>query len=236
MTKMARIMFALGLSALLVAGCGKAEETAEKATDEAAEAADKAAEEAKAMAEAAAKKAEEEAKAAAEAAKAAAGDAADYVKVISNHEPKSDSDPVVIEVESFEITKATFDPENLEGGMVEMSLDLNSIKSNSDKRDGHLKTADYLDTANHGTAMVKISDVKKDGEMYKAQAEVTAHGQTKTFPVSFEVVETMEDAIRVKATHSFSRLDFGIGKEPDGENEKVATEVSVEMMLTIKKA
>ena len=50
------------------------------------------------------------------------------------------------------------------------------------------------------------------------------------------VVEKMADSIRVKGTHEFSRLDFGVGKEPDGTNEKVAKNVKVEMQLTLKKS
>ncbi|WP_428262882.1 YceI family protein [Haliangium sp.] len=215
MTKMAHTLFALGLTALLATACGKAEDPAK--TDDSAQKAE-----------------EDQKKAEAEAAAKAAADA-DYVKVMASHEPAAETDPVEIVFEGFKVTKAEFDPANLEGATAEIEIDLNTLKSDKEKRDGHIKTADYLDVAQFGAATVKVSEVKKAGEKYAAQAEVSVHGQSKSFPVEFEVVETMDDGVRVKGSHTFNRLDFGVGKEPDGENEKVAKDLTVEMQLTLKK-
>lgn len=223
MTRMARILFTVGAAALLLGGCSKSE-TTEQPTDEVKD---------EAQADQAADQAADKADEAPAAAKAAEG--GDYIKVYGAHEPTTEADPVEIVIQSYEVTSAQFDPANLEGGAAELSLDLNSIKSNDEKRDGHLKTADYLDTAQFATATVKVSDVKKvDGDTYSAQAEVTAHGVTKSFPVQFDVLETAADSVRIKAEHEFDRLDFEMGQEPDGENERVAKGVRIEMQLTLK--
>jgi polyisoprenoid-binding protein YceI len=162
---------------------------------------------------------------------------ADYIKLWASHEPTTEADPVEITVQGFKVVSAQFDPANLENGTAELELDLTTIKSNDPKRDGHLATPDYLDTGKFGKATVKISEVKKvDDDTFSAKADVSFRDQTKSFPVQFDVVEKTADGVRVKGTHEFSRLDFGVGKEPDGKNERVAKNVKIEMQLTLKKS
>lgn len=219
MTRMTRMFVTLGATALLFAGCAKSE-PAPETTEPPAEM----------------EKAPEPEPMDPEP-MAAADESADYVKIYAMHEPATDTDPVIIAVEKFAVTKAEFDPANIEGGMAEIEIDLTSIKSDKEKRDAHLQTADYLDTPKFAKATVKIHDIKKGaGETYSGQAEIMYREMNKTFPVEFEVVETMDDAVRVKGMHEFSRMDFGVGKEPDGDTEKVAKNIKVEMQLTLKKS
>jgi polyisoprenoid-binding protein YceI len=162
---------------------------------------------------------------------------ADYIKLWATHEPTTEADPVEIAVQSFKVVSAQFDPANIENGTAELELDLTTIKSNDPKRDGHLATPDYLDTGKYGKATVKLSEVKKvDDDTFTAKADVSFRDQTKSFPVTFDVLETMPDGVRVKGQHEFSRLDFGVGKEPDGTNERVAKNVRIEVQLTLKKS
>ena len=165
----------------------------------------------------------------------AAAPGADYVKVLASHEPATPTDPVIIAIEQFAVKSAKFDPTNLEGATAELELDLNSIKSDKDKRDGHLKSGDYLDVATFATAAIKVADVKKKTDKtYTANADVTAHGVTKKLPIEFTVIEAEDDWIKVKAKHEFQRLEFGIGKEPDGQTERTGKALTIEMQLTLK--
>jgi polyisoprenoid-binding protein YceI len=227
--KLAHILFTVGTLALLAGGCGKKEETTEQPTEQPT------------TAEQPAQPTQPEQPVAEQPAQpeqpAAAAEGADYIKLWAGHEPTTEADPVEIAVQTFTVKSAQFDPANLEGGTAELELDLTSIKSNDPKRDGHLGTADYLDTGKYGKATVKISEVKKvDDDTFNAKADVSFRDQTKSFPVTFDVVEKTADSVRVKGTHEFSRLDFGVGKEPDGTNEKVAKNVKIEMQLTLKKS
>lgn len=232
MTRMANVFCTLGIMALLLGACSKGEEAGAPKSDETAD--DKAAM-AAGEGDKAAQADGDKAPAGDEAA-AQADDDAGHIKVYARHVPSPETDPVEIAIQKFTVVSAELDPANLEGATAELELDLSSIDSGVEKRNMHLQTPDYLDVAKFGNAKVKIGEVEKgEGEnVYSAQAEVAAHGVTKAFPVSFEVIETTEDSVRVKAEHTFSRLDFGIGKEPDGENEKVAKDLTVEMELTLK--
>jgi polyisoprenoid-binding protein YceI len=228
MTRMARILMIVSAAALIFGGCGTKEEGKTEQPPAQPE---------QPPAQPEQPPAQPEQPPAQPEAQPAAAEGADYIKLWAQHEPKTETDPVEIVVQSFKVVSAQFDPANIEGGTAELELDLTSIKSNDPKRDGHLGTPDYLDTAKFAKAMVKISEVKKVADnKYSAKADVSFRDQNKSFPIEFEVVETMPDGVRVKGQHEFSRLDFGVGKEPDGQNERVAKNVRIEMQLTLKKS
>jgi polyisoprenoid-binding protein YceI len=165
---------------------------------------------------------------------------ADYISVFAKHVEAKPDDPVEVHFDKFKVTKADFDPKKVEGGKASFEIDLTSLHSGSDKRDGHLKTPDYLDTAAHPTATIDIDNVKKkDGNSYTADATVKAHGAEQKYPVTFEVIDTKDDSIRIKAEHAFSRLDFKIGKDPktakDPMEAPVQPELTIKLQLTLKK-
>jgi polyisoprenoid-binding protein YceI len=172
----------------------------------------------------------------------AAGDEdGDYIRIKAEHAPSKPGDPVAVKVEKFEVVSASFDAAKPEASKVELRLDLASIRSDSDKRDTHLKSPDYLDVGKHATATIKVSDVKRAAPgadpvgRYTAKAEITARGKTVTWPVEFEVVEAKDDSVRVKANHTFNRTDLAIGKAA-AAGDSVADKVTVEMALTLKKS
>ena len=162
---------------------------------------------------------------------------ADFIAVLATHAEPKPLDPVLVKIESFKVVKADFDPAKIEGGTAEIELDLNSLKTDSEKRDGHLKTPDYLDVAQFATAKVKVENVKnKADKTYTADATVNVHGIEKKFPIEFTVVDATADSIKVWVNHTFSRLDFGIGKDsPDPKVEGVAQELTLRALLTLKK-
>ena len=92
-----------------------------------------------------------------------------------------------------------------------------------------------FDVAKLATATVTIDNVKlKSGDTYSADATVAAHGITKTYPVTFDVLERMNDRIVIKGEHTFPRLDFGVGTDPaQNSDESVGTDVTIEMRLTL---
>jgi polyisoprenoid-binding protein YceI len=168
---------------------------------------------------------------------------ADRVEVLARHRPNAgqadlDSDPVVVHFDRFAVTKASFDPKNLEGGTATIELDLTSIKTGSQERDDDLKSPAFIDVANFATAVIDVANVKKQAETkYTADATVRFRGATKTYPVTFEVLSTTADTVRIKGEHAFSRLDFSIGIDPAKDpTERVDTALTIQFVLTLKKS
>lgn len=167
----------------------------------------------------------------------ALADDADSIVVLAKHTDPKPNDPVQVKFEKFKVTKATFDPKKIEGGKATIEIDATSLKTDSEKRDAHLKTPDFIDTSKFATIMVDIDKVKKKADKtYTAEATVKFRDVTKKYPVTFDVVDTKPDSIRIKGETSFSRLDFKVGK--DSKDPKVAPvqpELTIKMELTLKK-
>jgi polyisoprenoid-binding protein YceI len=159
----------------------------------------------------------------------------DYVRIVAEHANRKPSDPVIVSITRFRVVKATFDPHDLEGGTAELELDLTSLVSGSEKRDRHLRSDDYLDVDRFGVATIKVGNIKKTGDRsYAADATVSARGVDKVLPVGFEVLEANADAVKVKGSARFARLDWGIGQEP-GPEDTAAVEMTLELQMTIDK-
>ena len=58
---------------------------------------------------------------------------------------------------------------------------------------------------------------------------------TKTYPVTFEVLATTADTVRIKGEHAFSRLDFALGTDPDKDPEqRIDTALTIQLVLTLR--
>lgn len=161
---------------------------------------------------------------------------AEYIIVEGTHKDPNPKDPVKVHFEKFKVTKATFDPAKIEGGKATIEVDMTSLKTDSPKRDGHLKTKDYLEVDKFAALVINIDNVKKkDDKTYTADAKVKLKNVEKKYPVTFEVVEAKDDWIKVKGEHKFARTDFKVGKPVDDKDESVAMDLVVKLQLTLKK-
>ena len=160
----------------------------------------------------------------------------EYILVEGTHKDPNPKDPVQVHFEKFKVTKATFDPAKIEGGKATIEVDLTSIKTDSPKRDTHLKTKDYLEVDKFATLVINVDNVKKkDDKTYTADAKVKLKNIEKKYPVTFEVVDAKDDWIKIKGEHKFARTDFKVGKALDDKDEAVAMDLVVKLQLTLKK-
>ncbi len=166
---------------------------------------------------------------------------ADRIEVLARHRPIAgkadlDSDPVVVHFDKLTITKASFNPKNLEGGTATIELDPANLKTGSKERDSDLKSPEFFDVAKFATITIDVANVKKQADTkYTADATVACHGMTKTYAVTFAVLATTADSVRIKGEHAFSRLDFAIGVDPAKDpRERVDTALTIQWTLTLK--
>jgi polyisoprenoid-binding protein YceI len=161
----------------------------------------------------------------------------DSIVVLAKHVEAKPDDPVQVHFEKFKVVKASFDPSKVEGGKATIEIDATSLKSGIDKRDAHLQTPDFLDTAKFAKITVDIDKVKKKADKtFTAEATVKFRGVTKKYPTTFDVVDSTADSIRIKSETTFSRLDFKVGK--DSKDPKVApvqNDLVIKIALTLKK-
>jgi polyisoprenoid-binding protein YceI len=110
-----------------------------------------------------------------------------------------------------------FDDAHPEDARIDVTIDAASIDTHLEKRDEHLRSADFLDVKNHPTLTFKSTKVKKVGEgRLEVLGNLTLRGVTRpvTLLVS-DVDEARKDpwgGVRrgATATTRISRKDFGL--------------------------
>jgi polyisoprenoid-binding protein YceI len=162
----------------------------------------------------------------------------DSIVVLGSHTEPKPNDPVKVEFTKFKVVKATFDPNKVVGGKATIEIDVTSLKTDSDKRDAHLQSPDFIDTTKFATITVDVGNVKKKADKtYSADATVKFRDVTKKYPITFDVVDQKPDSIRIKSEVKFSRLDFKVGKDSkDPKVAPVAPDLTIQAMLTLKKS
>jgi polyisoprenoid-binding protein YceI len=96
----------------------------------------------------------------------------------------------------------THDPESPAATTIEAEIDVNTVSTNDEKRDGHLKTADFFDVEKYPVMTFKSTKVTSGtSSEYTIVGDLTLHGVTK--PVVLEVEEVAEQA---KDPWGFTRL------------------------------
>ena len=88
---------------------------------------------------------------------------------------------------AFGVKSGTFvTPENPLDATVEAQVDVASIDTKDEGRDGHLRSADFFDTENHPTMDFRSTGVRvEDGDML-VDGDLTIRGTTKPVTFSFE--------------------------------------------------
>ncbi|MBH8559293.1 YceI family protein [Hymenobacter negativus] len=85
---------------------------------------------------------------------------------------------------SFQGSMQSASDDNFENAQVEFSLNVDSIDTNQEMRDGHLKGEEFFDAAKYPTIKFESTSFVKDGDGYKVTGNLTMKDVTK--PVTLE--------------------------------------------------
>ncbi len=127
--------------------------------------------------------------------------------------------------------------EDFNGAKIEFNLDVASIDTNQEQRDGHLKSPDFFDAAEFPHISFKSTSFVKDGdEDYTLTGDLTIKGVTKSVTLEVEHGGIAADFYgNTKAGFDISgkinRKDFGLTWE--GVTEAGAIVVSEDIKLHI---
>lgn len=117
---------------------------------------------------------------------------------------------------------------------IDITIKADSVDTNNEKRDTHLKSPDFFDAAQFPTMTFKSKKVvAKSGNTLTATGDLTMHGVTKEISFDFERTGTGKDPwggtrSGAEAIINIKRSDFGIGKQPDGLGDEVRLIISLE--------
>lgn len=101
---------------------------------------------------------------------------------------------------------------------VTAEIDVNSINTGNEQRDGHIKSADFFEVEKYPTATFTSTSVKPDGDDYLLEGDFTLHGVTKpvTLKLEFNGVNPgmgNGPVAGFEASVELNRKDFGIDIE-----------------------
>ncbi|MHC4136156.1 MAG: YceI family protein [Planctomycetota bacterium] len=118
-------------------------------------------------------------------------------------------------------------------GAVDITIRADSIDTNSEKRDGHLKSPDFLSVKQFPTITFKSERlVRKGGKRYQATGTLTLHGVSKEITVDLERVGSANamGAYRTGFEGSFliSRSAHGMSWRPEALGDEIKLIVAIE--------
>jgi polyisoprenoid-binding protein YceI len=124
-----------------------------------------------------------------------------------------------------------FKPANLATSSIEASVASNTVNTDNESRDNHLKSEDYFDVAKYPKIILKsVSFKRKSGSNYTGSFNVTIKDKTKLIEIPFTYIEAGNTAT-FKGDFQVLRTDFGIG----GKNVILSNEANVSIETEITK-
>lgn len=112
-----------------------------------------------------------------------------------------------------------FDPAALATSKIEATADVNTINTDNDMRDEHLKKEDYFDVQKYPKiSLSSVSFKKTSGNSFTGQFNITLKGKTKLIEVPFIYADNL-----FKGRFKINRRDFAIG----GNSMTMGDEVTI---------
>jgi len=129
-----------------------------------------------------------------------------------------------------------FDEDDVTKSSVNATINVASITTDNEKRDGHLKSPDFFNAQKYPEITFKSKRSMKKDNGYVIVGDFTMHGVTKELELPFTIVGTLTDSmgnhrVGIEAITKINRQDFGVSwnKTLDNGGVVVSDEVKIEI-------
>ena len=134
-----------------------------------------------------------------------------------------------------------FSPDDLAGSSINVTIDVTSINTANERRDGHLMSADFFDAETWGTITFASSEiVSAGGNDFVAKGELTMRDVTRSVDLPFTLLGVMEHPFRpgtqlagIVSSMTLNRNDYGVGTGDWAATAVVGDEVTVDINLEL---
>lgn len=124
------------------------------------------------------------------------------------------------------------DAEAFERSTVKLTIDANSINTRIDRRDAHLKSPDFFDTAKYPTITFVSKSIAKTGAAAGViTGDLTMHGVTRAVQVPVTAVFYENGRGRFRGAFTVNRKDYGITY--DSKLNPIADTVDVQFNMSV---
>jgi len=144
---------------------------------------------------------------------------------------------------SFDDYEATvnFDPNNLEGSSIDVTIPVESVNTRNQRRDNHLKSEDFFNTAQWPNIRFVSHTIESFGDnQFVAHGELTIRDNTHSFELPFELLGVMDHPMRentkvagIVADAQLMRTDFGVGVGDWAATVVVGDRVNIRLNLEL---
>lgn len=142
---------------------------------------------------------------------------------------------------SFKTFEGSLETENedFSDAKIEFSLDVNSIDTNQEQRDGHLKSAEFFDTETYPKISFKSTSFIKDGDDYKLNGDLTIKDVTKPVTLDVEHGGVAGDfygntKAGFEVTGKINRKDFGLVWDGVTEAGSVVLGSDIKLIINVQ--
>ena len=131
------------------------------------------------------------------------------------------------------------DPANMAASSVDATIDVKTVSTGVDARDGHLRGPDFFDTDKFPTMHFKSTSTKKVGDGYDIYGDLEMHGVTKPVTLRLESPgKPQADAKGVQhcgftATATLNRKEFGLlyAQKTSGGDAMLGDDIKIELNI-----
>jgi polyisoprenoid-binding protein YceI len=112
---------------------------------------------------------------------------------------------------------------------VDVTIDVPSMGSDSDKLTEHLLSPDFFDAKTYPTATFTSTEVRPEGEGYRLVGNLTMHGVTKSISIPANIA-VEDDRVTASAEFAIKRFDFDI-RYPGRPDDLIRDDVLIKLSL-----
>ena len=118
-------------------------------------------------------------------------------------------------------------------GSVEVTIQTASIDTRSERRDTHLRTADFFDATAHPTITFRSRAVRVEGSSLTIDGDLTMRGVTRPVTLTGEVTAVSGTRAGFSAQTKINRLDFGVSynRGVEGGGVLLGDEVTIDIAI-----
>ncbi|MEJ2720205.1 MAG: YceI family protein [bacterium] len=135
------------------------------------------------------------------------------------------------------------DEGDIANSSVDVTIKTASVDTKNERRDGHLKSADFFDVEQHPEITFKSKKIEKTDAGLVAVGDLTMRGVTKEVRVPYEITGTITDPrgnrrMGISAKLTLNRQDYGVSwnQTLDAGGLVVSDDVGIEIELEAIKA
>ncbi|AZQ61190.1 polyisoprenoid-binding protein [Flammeovirga pectinis] len=120
-----------------------------------------------------------------------------------------------------------FNAENLNSSKFNVCISAESIYTDNEKRDEHLRNEDFFNVEKFPSICFVSNEIRKTDNGYESNGKLTLHGVTKAVTIDFN-----KDKNSFTGQLKINRLDFNLGE--DTGTFTVGNEVKIEIKCVLK--